>query len=209
MLLFVKLFHVTLGMVTLIEFTRELLALFFLLCSFNRRNFIMSEIIAVKGDITLLQVDAIVNAANKSLLGGFGVDGAIHAAAGPGLLEECRNLHGCVTGQAKMTDGYQLPAKKVIHTVGPVYHGRQSDDRALAKCYYNSLELARQHNLHSIAFPAISTGVYHFPAKRAAKIAVDTIFTWNNKHVDYEMRIILCAFDQKTYKLYNQEIRKH
>lgn len=169
----------------------------------------MSEIYAVKGDITFIQVDAIVNAANKSLLGGLGVDGAIHAAAGPGLLDECRRLHGCVTGQAKMTDGYHLPAKKIIHTVGPIYHGRKSDDRALARCYKNSLDLARQHDLHSIAFPAISTGVYHFPADRAAKVALDAIFAWLQQNADYKMKIVLCAFDDKTYKLYNQELRKH
>lgn len=167
----------------------------------------MSKIINVKGDITLLAEDAIVNAANKSLLGGAGVDGAIHRAAGHKLLEECRQLHGCVTGQAKITHGYNLPAKYVIHTVGPIYHGRTSDERALANCYYNSLELARQYDLHSIAFPAISTGVYHFPADKAAKIAICTIKNWIQKHQDYQMKIVLCAFDQKTYKLYNQALK--
>lgn len=168
----------------------------------------MSNIIAVKGDITLLPEDAIVNAANKSLLGGAGVDGAIHRAAGHKLLEACRQLHGCVTGQAKITYGYNLPAKYVIHTVGPIYHGRPNDDRALANCYYNSLELARQRHLHSIAFPAISTGVYRFPANRAAKIAVATIKKWIKKNHNYQIKVVLCAFDLRTYKLYEQELRQ-
>lgn len=140
----------------------------------------MLELIAVQGDITTFRVDAIVNAANTSLLGGGGVDGALHRAAGPELLAECRKLGGCETGNAKATPGFHLPANWVFHAVGPVWQGGGHDeDDLLASCYRRCLELARQHQVRTIAFPAISTGVYHFPPKRAARIAIDTV----RKHI--------------------------
>jgi O-acetyl-ADP-ribose deacetylase len=136
----------------------------------------MAQLIAVQGNITTMKVDAIVNAANTSLLGGGGVDGAIHRAAGPELLVECRKLGGCATGDAKSTPGFHLPAKWVFHAVGPVWHGGDhGEDDLLASCYRRCLELAKAHDVRNIAFPAISTGVYHFPLSRAARIAIDTV----------------------------------
>ncbi|UZN42437.1 O-acetyl-ADP-ribose deacetylase [Lactobacillus sp. IBH004] len=168
----------------------------------------MENLKIIQGDITKLTIDAIVNAANKSLLGGLGVDGAIHQAAGPQLLAECRQLHGCETGQAKITKGYKLPAKFVIHTVGPIYSGSKQDNELLKDCYINSLDLAKDHNLHSIAFPAISTGAYGFPAAPAAHIAFTVVQSWLTEHSDYQMKIIMCAFDAKTAELYRAEVKK-
>src|SRR5690348_16757194 len=149
----------------------------------------------VEGDITKLAVDAIVNAANTSLLGGGGVDGAIHRAAGPELVAECRMLNGCKTGQAKITRGYKLPAKHVIHTVGPVWHrGDGSEDELLASCYRNSLALAFKHELRSIAFPAISTGAFGFPPDRAALIAVKTVVSELSADTSDVERVVFCCF---------------
>ena len=160
------------------------------------------------GDITKLDCDCIVNAANKSLLGGGGVDGAIHRAAGPELLEECRTLHGCETGEAKITKGYRLKASYVIHTVGPVYSGRDRDRQDLANCYWNSLELARKYDLHSIAFSAISTGIYGYPPEEAVPIAADTVKKWLKEHTDYEIKIIMCCFNQRIFDLYQRYLDK-
>ncbi len=154
------------------------------------------------GDITSLSCDCIVNAANQSLLGGGGVDGAIHRAAGPELLAECRTLCGCNTGEAKITKGYHLKAKWVIHTVGPVYSGKPEDARLLASCYRSTLDLARQYHIRTIAFPAISTGVYRYPLQEAVSIAVRTVTAWLCGNEEYPIDIIFCCFDQKTYDSY-------
>ncbi len=142
-----------------------------------------------------MKVDAIVNAANNSLLGGGGVDGAIHRAAGPALLEECQTLDGCPTGQAKITGGYQLPADYVIHTVGPVwYGGNNNEEKLLASCYYNSLLLATRHKCKTVAFPAISTGVYHFPLEEAAKIAISEVINFLSNDDLIEKIIFVCYY---------------
>ncbi len=158
----------------------------------------------VEGDITKLKVDAIVNAANSSLLGGGGVDGAIHRAAGPKLLEECRTLGGCPTGEAKITKGYNLPAKFVIHTVGPVWcGGYNKEDDFLSSCYKNSLKLASENNIKSIAFPAISTGVYGFPLERATKIAlkITTDFLMTDQTIE---KVVFVCFGKIAYKTYKE-----
>ncbi len=153
----------------------------------------------IEGDITKLQVDAIVNAANSSLLGGGGVDGAIHRAAGPNLLAECRLLGGCRTGDAKATKGHKLPAAYVIHTVGPVWHGGDAgEDELLACCYRRSLEVATQLGVKSIAFPAISTGIYRFPPQRAAGIAVTEI----RRYTGGIEKVVFTCFDSKTTDIY-------
>ena len=167
---------------------------------------ISGQILIVQGDITQQKVDAIVNAANNSLLGGGGVDGAIHRAAGSKLLEECRLLKGCATGEAKITRGYNLPAEWVIHTVGPIWRGGNSgEDELLARCYQNSLALADKYEIRSIAFPAISTGVYAFPKERAAKIAVTEVkqFLAETKSVE---RVIFVCFGQEAYDCYRDAI---
>lgn len=162
----------------------------------------MNRIQLIRGDITQLSVDAIVNAANSSLLGGGGVDGAIHRAAGTGLLEECRELKGCKTGEAKITKGFNLPAKYVIHTVGPIWNGGSMDEeKLLAECYRNSLHLAVQNQIKSIAFPNISTGVYRFPKPLAAKIAVEEVQSFLNSDHSLQ-KVIFCVFDEENFELY-------
>jgi O-acetyl-ADP-ribose deacetylase (regulator of RNase III) len=165
-----------------------------------------SRVDVTLGDITRQRVDAIVNAANSSLQGGGGVDGAIHRAAGPNLLAECRTLGGCPTGEARITKGYDLPARHVIHTVGPVWHGGKSgEEEDLADCYRNSLELAVQHNVKTIAFPAISTGVYRFPLDRATEIAVREVRRFLEDHTQIEKVVFVC-FGQDAYDAYQREL---
>jgi len=160
------------------------------------------------GDITKLSVDVIVNAANPTLLGGGGVDGAIHRAAGPRLKAECRTLGGCATGQAKITAGYQLQARHVIHTVGPVYAGGTRGEPALLRaCYRNSLDLAKQHELAVIAFSCISTGVYGYPKIEACKLATDTVHGWLMEH-DLPREVIFCCFGEEDARIYQARLRE-
>lgn len=163
---------------------------------------------AVRGDITKINdVDAIVNAANRTLLGGGGVDGAIHRAAGRKLLEECRTLNGCDTGGAKLTGAYDLPCSHVIHTVGPVWHGGDHGEaELLASCYRRSLQVAAEHGIRRIAFPSISTGVYHYPVKEAAKIAVGTVAEFLEEHPDAFDVVEWVLFDDNTMQVYEQAI---
>lgn len=164
----------------------------------------MGRIEIVSGDITKLEVDSIVNAANPSLLGGGGVDGAIHRAAGPGLLKECQNLNGCNTGAAKITQGYNLPAKYVIHTVGPVWSGgRFREPELLASCYNQCLKIAVEKKIKTIAFPNISTGVYHFPKRDAAMIAIETVIELLREHTEID-KVIFCCFDEENERIYHQ-----
>jgi O-acetyl-ADP-ribose deacetylase (regulator of RNase III) len=161
-----------------------------------------SRIEILEGDITKQKVDAIVNAANNSLLGGGGVDGAIHRAAGPGLLEECRKLNGCSTGEAKITRGCNLPAKWVIHTVGPIWRGGdKKEDELLAKCYRSCFALTEKHSIRTIAFPSISTGAYSFPVERACRIAVKETENFLEKNTTIEKVTFVC-FDRTTYDCY-------
>jgi len=166
----------------------------------------MPQIELVKGDITKMEVDAIVNAANKSLLGGGGVDGAIHRAAGPELIEECRKLDGCETGEAKITKSYILPCKYVIHTVGPVWHGgEKNESELLTNCYVNSLQIAADKKLKTIAFPNISTGVYRFPKTMAAGIAIRTVNKFLNEHRKLKTVYFVC-FDEENYDIYKEKL---
>lgn len=162
----------------------------------------------IDGDITRQQVDAIVNAANNSLLGGGGVDGAIHRAAGPELLAECRTLNGCPTGEAKITKGYRLPAKFVIHTVGPIWRGGDSNEaQLLENCYKNSLKLAVENGIKTIAFPSISTGVYGFPIERASRIALNTAKSFLEKNESIQKIMFVC-FGSHDYQVYQRAIKE-
>jgi O-acetyl-ADP-ribose deacetylase len=166
---------------------------------------ILDKIEVRQGDITRLAVDAIVNAANTSLLGGGGVDGAIHRAAGPQLLAECRGIGGCPTGEARITKGYRLPARHVIHTVGPVYRGTPRDRELLSACYRNSLDLAVQHRLASIAFPAISCGVYGYPIEEACRVAVSTTIKFLETHPSLQ-KVIFVLFSAADLKIYQDHL---
>lgn len=170
------------------------------------KEFFNGRIRLVQGDITLMDVDAIVNAANNSLLGGGGVDGAIHRAAGPQLLESCRQIGGCATGDAVITPGFRLKARYVIHTVGPVWRGGQHNEPSLlASCYLKSLQLAASKHLKSVAFPNISTGVYGYPKKEAAQIAISTVLEFLKQNMMPEVVWFVC-FDRENYDLYEQEL---
>jgi O-acetyl-ADP-ribose deacetylase (regulator of RNase III) len=168
-----------------------------------RRFMISNRMEILQGDITRLAVDAIVNAANTSLLGGGGVDGAIHRAAGPELLAECRRIGGCPTGEARITKGYNLAAKHVIHTVGPVYSGKDKDARLLSFCYSNSLKLAVENHVASIAFPAISCGVYGYPITAACRVAVDACCSFLEKNRSIT-RLIFVLFERESFEIYRQ-----
>ena len=164
------------------------------------------KITVITGDITRLECDAIVNAANCTLLGGGGVDGSIHRAAGPGLLEECRKIGGCKTGEAVITGAYKLPCNYVIHTPGPVWHGGDHREaEKLSDCYRNSLTRAAEKQCRVIAFPCISTGVYHFPVEQAAEIALKTVQTWDQ---EFPLEVIFCCFKERDRKIYEKLLQK-
>lgn len=166
----------------------------------------MVKIELYRGDITKLEVDAIVNAANPSLLGGGGVDGAIHRAAGPQLLEECKRLKGCPTGEAKITNGYNLPAKYIIHTVGPIWYGGTNNElNLLLSCYDKSLKLASKNKIKTIAFPNISTGVYRFPKDIAASVAIRTVKDFLSKNKRFQ-KVIFAVFDEENYRIYKNKL---
>lgn len=169
---------------------------------------ITSKIILLNSDITKINVDAIVNAANKTLLGGGGVDGAIHKAAGKELFEECETLNGCNTGEAKITKGYNLPSKFVIHTVGPIWHGGMNNERKLLEdCYVNTLNIAKKNKIKTIAFPSISTGAYNFPKEKAANIAIKVVRNFiKNNSID---KVIFCVFDDENYSIYNKLLSEY
>ena len=167
----------------------------------------LERIAILKGDITKLDVDAVVNAANSSLLGGGGVDGAIHRAAGPDLLHECRLLGGCKTGHAKLTKGYRLPAKYILHAVGPVWNGGDHNEpELLASCYRNCFRLAREHSLRTLAFPAISSGIYHYPIEQAVEIALSETVTALNENPAIE-KVIFACFGDDVYTAYQRAIK--
>lgn len=169
---------------------------------------LQQQVEIIQGDITKLEVDAIVNAANESLLGGGGVDGAIHRAAGAQLLEECRELGGCPTGEARLTNGYNLPARHVVHTVGPVWHGGdRNEENLLASCYRNSLLLATEHKLKSIAFPSISTGVYRFPIDKASRIALSVIMDFLSSE-ENSPRVVITCFSSEDLDVYREMYKK-
>lgn len=163
----------------------------------------------VQADIVTLKADAIVNAANTSLLGGGGVDGAIHRAAGPKLSDECRLLNGCRVGEAKITSGYLLPSKHVIHTVGPIYSSTIDQSDLLKNCYTNSLNLAKSYNLKSVAFPAISTGAYSYPILSACQIAVSAVIKWQKANAGYPLEIIFCVYSKESYNIYLKVLKEH